>query len=255
MGVGRGIGGEVQLQLGLESGVVVDGFDKSGEDVVGRDGVLEKGKFGNVDLIGGKVGGEVGWVYKPSFELGFEFEEVGCRGGSVLCSHSLHDNRDCYCCHSKHRIGDEGTICWPDGLEEHSREFCHSHLMRVKSFELSFVCGNEGIGGGTDGRYGHGPCWCSTDIAALDVGGVSRPLCLCEHVDEETIDAVSVTVGHGDEHGAFEPIWIGSRGVVIQSGSDGFCSSSSGSHFFRSDGGDVGVGFSLISSVNIETLI
>ena len=82
VGVGSWIGGEVQLQLGLESGVMVDGFDKSGEDVVGRDGVLEKSKFGNVDLIVGKVGGEVGWVYKPSFELGFEFEEVGCRGGS-----------------------------------------------------------------------------------------------------------------------------------------------------------------------------
>ena len=91
VGVGSWIGREVQLQLGLESGVVVDGVDKSGEDVVGRDGVLEKSKFGNVDLIVGKVGGEVGWVYKPSFELGFEFEEVGCRGGSVLCSHSLHD--------------------------------------------------------------------------------------------------------------------------------------------------------------------
>lgn len=91
VGVGSWIGGEVQLQLGLESGVMVDGFDKSGEDVVGRDGVLEKSKFGNVDLIVGKVGGEVGWVYKPSFELGFEFEEVGCRGGAVLCSHSLHD--------------------------------------------------------------------------------------------------------------------------------------------------------------------
>ena len=65
VGVGSWIGGEVQLQLGLESGVMVDGFDKSGEDVVGRDGVLEKSKFGNVDLIVGKVGGEVGWVYKP----------------------------------------------------------------------------------------------------------------------------------------------------------------------------------------------
>ena len=198
MGVGSWIGGEVQLQLGLESGVVVDGLDKGGEDVVGRDGVLEKSKFGNVDLIGGKVGGEVGWVNKPSFELGFEFEEVGCRGGSVLCSHSLHDNRDCYCCHSKHRIGDEGTICWPDGLEEDSREFCHSYLVCVKSFELSFACGNEGIGGGTDGRYGHGPCWCRTDdhrrTRGLDVGGVSRPLCWCEHVDEEAVDAVGLSV-------------------------------------------------------------
>jgi hypothetical protein len=73
----------------LESGVVVDGFDKSDEDAIGRGGVLEKGKFGNIDLIVGKVGGEVGWVHKPSFELGFEFEEVGCRGGSVLCSHCM----------------------------------------------------------------------------------------------------------------------------------------------------------------------
>ena len=87
MGVGSWIGGEVQLQLGLESGVVVDGLDKGGEDVVGRDGVLEKSKFGNVDLIGGKVGGEVGWVNKPSFELGFEFEEVGCEG--VPCSAAI----------------------------------------------------------------------------------------------------------------------------------------------------------------------
>ena len=39
VGVGSWIGGEVQLQLGLESGVVVDGFDKSGEDVIGRDGI------------------------------------------------------------------------------------------------------------------------------------------------------------------------------------------------------------------------
>ena len=83
MGVGSWIGGEVQLQLGLESGVVVDGFDKGVEDVTGRGGGLEKNKFGNIDLIVGKVGGEVGWVYKPGFELSFEFEEVGCRGGSV----------------------------------------------------------------------------------------------------------------------------------------------------------------------------
>jgi hypothetical protein len=84
VGVGSWIGGEVQLQLELESGVVVDSFDKSGEDVIGRDGVLEKSKFGNVDLVVGKMGWEVGWVDKPSFELGFEFDEVGCRGGSVL---------------------------------------------------------------------------------------------------------------------------------------------------------------------------
>jgi hypothetical protein len=45
-----------------------------------------------------------------------------------------------------------------------------------------------------------------------------------------------------------ELIGIGTSGVVIQSGSDDFGSSSS--HFFRSGGGDVGVGFSLISSVN-----
>jgi hypothetical protein len=133
VGVGSWIGGEIQLQLGLESGVMVDGFDKGGEDVVGRDGVLEKGKFGNVDLIGGKVGGEVGWVYKPSFELGFEFEEVGCRGGSMLCSHPLHDDRNCNCRHPKYRIGDEGTVCWPDGLEEDGGEFSHSDLMCVKS--------------------------------------------------------------------------------------------------------------------------
>ena len=111
------------------------------------------------------------------------------------------------------------------------------------------MCSNEGIGGGTDGRYGHGPCWCRTDIAALDVGGVSCPLCLCEHVDEEAIDAVGVAVGHGHKHRAFEPIWVASRSVVIQSGGDGFGSGSS--HFFRSGGGDVGVGFSLISSVDV----
>jgi hypothetical protein len=52
VGVGSWIGGEVQLQLRLESGVVVVvGFDKSGEDVTGRDGVLEKSKFGDVGLI------------------------------------------------------------------------------------------------------------------------------------------------------------------------------------------------------------
>jgi hypothetical protein len=60
--------------LGLESGVVVDGFDKSGEDAIGRGGVLEKSKFGSVDLIVGKVGGEVGWVHKPSFELGLSLK-------------------------------------------------------------------------------------------------------------------------------------------------------------------------------------
>jgi hypothetical protein len=54
----------VQFQLGLESGVVVGGFDKSGEDedAIGRGGVLEKSWQG---------GGEVGRVYKPSFELSF----------------------------------------------------------------------------------------------------------------------------------------------------------------------------------------
>ena len=87
--------------------------------------------------------------------------------------------------------------------------------------------------------------------SGLNVGGVSRPLCWCEHVDEEVICAVGLAVGHRDENSAFEPIWIGSRGIVIQSGSDGFGSGSS--HLFRSGGGDVGVGFSLISSVNMYT--
>ena len=36
----------------------------------------------------------------------------------------------------------------------------------------------------------------------------------------------------------------------MQSGCDGFGSGSS--HFFQSGGGDVGVGFSLISSVNVD---
>ena len=132
--VGSGIGGEVQFQLGLESGVVVDGVDECGEDVVGRNGVLEKSKFGNVDLIGGKVGGEVGWVDKPSFELGFEFEEVGCGGSAMLCSHPLHDVRNCHCCHSECRVGDEGTVGWPDGLEQDGGEFGHSDLMGVEFF-------------------------------------------------------------------------------------------------------------------------
>ena len=69
VGVGSWIGGEVQLQLGLEGGVVVDGFDKRGEDVVGRDRVLEKSKFGNVDLVVGKMGWEVGWVDTASRAL------------------------------------------------------------------------------------------------------------------------------------------------------------------------------------------
>ena len=77
VGVGRGIGGEAQLQLGLESGVVVYGFDESGEGAMGRGGVLEKSKFGNVNLVVSKAGWEVGWVDKPSFELGYGFEEVG----------------------------------------------------------------------------------------------------------------------------------------------------------------------------------
>jgi hypothetical protein len=57
VGVGRGICGEVQLQLGLESGVVVDGFEKvvkASYDRLGRG--VEKNKFGDVDLIVGKVG-------------------------------------------------------------------------------------------------------------------------------------------------------------------------------------------------------
>jgi hypothetical protein len=163
VGVGSWIGEEAQLQLGLESGVVVGGFDKSGEDVIGRGGVLEKSKFGNVDWIVGKVGGEVGWACKPSFELGFEFEEVGRRGGSVLCSHSLHDDRNCHRCHPKNRVGDESTIGRADGLEEDGAKFRHSNLMGVESFQLSLVCTDEGIGGGTDGGDGHGPRWCRAD--------------------------------------------------------------------------------------------
>jgi hypothetical protein len=88
VGVGSWIGGEAQLQLGLESGVVVDGFDKSGEDVMGRGGVLEKSKFGNADLIVGKAGGEVGWACRPCFELGFEFEKRSDVEG-VPCSAAI----------------------------------------------------------------------------------------------------------------------------------------------------------------------
>ena len=187
VGVGSWIGGEVQLQLGLESGVVVDGFDEGGEDVVGRDGVLEESKFGNVDLVVGEVGWEVGWVDKPGFELGFEFEEVGCGGSAVLCSHSLHDNRNCYCCHAEHRIGDECAIGRADGLEEDGGEFRHSSLMGVESLELSLVGTDQGVGSGTDGSDGHRPCWCRADgkwrTDGLDVGWVVRPLCCCEHVD------------------------------------------------------------------------
>ena len=51
MGVGSWIGGEVQLQLGLESGVVVDGFDKGVEDVTGRGGGLEKNKFPGLNSV------------------------------------------------------------------------------------------------------------------------------------------------------------------------------------------------------------
>jgi hypothetical protein len=146
------------------------------------------------------------------------------------------------------------AIGWADGLEEDGGKFRHSNLMGVESSQLPLVCTNEGIGGGTDGGDGHGPCWCRTDdhwrTSGLDVGGVGRPLCCCEHVDEEAIYAVGVAVGHRDEHSAFEPIGIGTSGVVIQSGSDDF--GSSGSHFFRSGGGDVGVGFSLISSVDAQ---
>ena len=233
--------------------MVVDGVDEDGEDVVGRNGVLEKGKFGNVDLIGGKVGGEVGWVDKPSFELGFEFEEVGCRGGSVLCSHSLHDNRDCYCCHSKHRVGDEGTVGWPDGLEQDGGEFGHSNLMGVDFFQLPLVGTNEGVSGvGGRGDW-LDPCWHRADdyrrTSGLDVGGVGCPLRWCEHVGEEAVDAVGFATCHRDEHGAFKPIWIATSGVVIQSGSNGL---GGGGHFFRKVGGGVGVGFCcLISSVDI----
>jgi hypothetical protein len=85
----------------------------------------------------------------------------------------------------------------------------------------------------------------------LDVGGVVCPLCWGEHVDEEAVDAVSFAVGHRNEHGSFKPVWVATSSVVVQGGSDGFGSGSS--HFFRSDGGDVGVGFKLISSVNTYT--
>ena len=70
--------------------------------------------------------------------------------------------------------------------------------MGVESFQLSLVCTNEGVGGGTDGGDGLEPCWCRTDdhrrTSCLDVGGVSRPLCWCEHVDEEAVDAVGLSV-------------------------------------------------------------
>jgi hypothetical protein len=127
--------------------------------------------------------------------------------------------------------------------------------MGVESFLLSLVCTDVGIGGGTDGGDGHGPCWCRTDdhwrTSGLDVGGVVArcAVCCCEHVDEEAIYAVGVAAGHRDEYSAFELIGIGTSGGVIQSGSDEFGSSSS--HFFRSGGGDVGVVFSFISSVNM----
>jgi hypothetical protein len=51
-----------------------------------------------------------------------------------------------------------------------------------------------------------------------------------------------------DEYGSFKPAWAATSSVVVQGGGDGFGRSSS--HFFRSDDGDVGVGFNLISSVN-----
>ena len=181
VGVGSGVGGEVELELGLEGGVVVDGFDEGGEDVVGRDGVLEESKFGNVDLVVGEVGWEVGWVDKPGFELGFEFEEVGCGGGAVLCCHPLHDDRDGHCCHSKNRIRDEGAIGRADGVEQDGGEFSHSRLVGVESFELPFVGTDEGVGGSTGRSSGHWPrrdgancCWRSR---CCDVGGVVRPLC------------------------------------------------------------------------------
>ena len=125
--------------------------------------------------------------------------------------------------------------------------------MGVETLQLSFVGTNEGVWSGTDGSDGNRPCRSSADdhwrTSGLDVGGVSCPLCWCEHVDEETVDAVSFAVGHRDEHGPFKPVWVAASSVVVQSGGDDFVSGSS--HFFRSGGGDVGVGFSLISSVDV----
>ena len=120
---------------------------------------------------------------------------------------------------------------------------------------MPFVGTNEGVWSGTGGSDGNRPRRSSADhhrrISGCDVGGVVCPLCWREHVDEETVDAVSVAAGHRDEHGRFKPVWVATSRIVVQGGSDGFGSSSS--HFFQSDGGDVGVGFNLISSVDART--
>jgi len=125
----------------------------------------------------------------------------------------------------------------------------------VETLQLSFVGTNEGVWSGTDGSDGNRPCRSSADdhwrASGGDVGGVVCPLCWREHVqvDKETVDAVSVAVGHGDEHGPFKPVWVATSSVVVQGGGDDFGSGSS--YFFRSGGGDVGMGFSLISSVDV----
>ena len=127
--------------------------------------------------------------------------------------------------------------------------------MGVESLQLPFVGTDKGVWSGTDGSDGNRPCRSSADdhwrTSGGDVGGVVCSLCCREHVDEETVDAVSVAVGHRDKHDPFKPVWVATSSVVVQGGGDAFGSSSS--HFFRSDGGDVGVGFNLISSVNTYT--
>ena len=65
--IGEGVGGEVKLELGLEDGVVVDGFDKGGEHGVGGKRLLEESKVGDVDSEGSKMGGKVGGMDETSF--------------------------------------------------------------------------------------------------------------------------------------------------------------------------------------------
>ena len=121
-------------------------------------------------------------------------------GSTVLCSHPLRDERNFNCCHPKYRVGDEGTVGWAGGFEQDGGKFRHSGLMYIESFQLPLVGTNEGAGGGTDGGGGLGPCWFRTDdhrrTSGLDVGGMGCPLLWCEHVDEEVIGTVGVTVGH-----------------------------------------------------------
>ena len=89
VGVRSGIDGEVHVHAGLEAGVVVDGVNKGGEDVVGRDRVTEESKMSNIDAESCDVGRKVGRIDESNFQIGFELGKVGCRWIAVLSAYLM----------------------------------------------------------------------------------------------------------------------------------------------------------------------